>query len=60
MSFGQQADDGFNNNNNNNAFPTFMLILSNTKPFQHVHVTEAPKEGAAGLKTPQIEIKKKL
>jgi len=35
-----------------------MLILSNTKPFKHVRVTGAPKEGDAGLKTPQIEIKK--
>jgi hypothetical protein len=30
----------------------FMLILSNTKPFKHAEVTEAPKEGAAGLKNP--------
>jgi len=35
-----------------------MLILSNTKRFKCVHVTGAPKQGAAGLKTPQIEIKK--
>jgi hypothetical protein len=38
----------------------FMLILSNTKPFKHVHVTGAPKEGAAELKTPQIETRKKF
>jgi hypothetical protein len=47
-----------NNNNNNNKLPKFIIRLSNTKPFKHVHVTGAPKAGAAGLKTPQIEIKK--
>jgi len=38
----------------------FMLILSNTKPLGHVHVTGAPKEGDARLKTPQIEIRKQF
>ena len=37
-----------------------MLILSNTKPFKHVHVTEAPKKRDAGLKTPQNEIGKQF
>ena len=38
----------------------FVLILSNTKPFKHVHVTEAPKKRDAGLKTPQNEIGKQF
>jgi hypothetical protein len=37
-----------------------MLILSNTKPLKHVHVTRAPKEGDSGLKNPQIEIRKQF